>query len=316
MGFHENLRGLDLHAPTNERVENNTGSTISKMKVVSLDGMGSTYPQVVLANPNVRANFGIVTAEMSNGENELIAAIGFMWAVDTSAWPNGTILYSDINGDLSTTSLGSPVAQVVHQDINCGVLYVFALGDLLVDVIPDWGLMGNAGTNPNINYLGTQDNVGLTLRTNSIQRVRIDEQGRTMFGQETPQAFVHIKEHTTSPGTGRLVHTFEVNTATNTYQTAFAHTVPDGAVIKIKGHIIGRESSSSRCAFERVNTYTRDGGTAIKVGQGQSSYTYRSHDGYDFRWTQTGNQAILEVKAATANITKWIGTVEIDVLIA
>jgi hypothetical protein len=317
MGFHEDLRGLDLHAPTNERVENDSGATISKMKVVSLDGMGTTYPKVIPANPNLRSNFGVLTAEMTQGEDELVTALGFMWAVDTSPWPVGTILYSDVNGDLSTATLGAPVAQVIHQDATCGVLYVFALMDLVIDAnTNDWNVLGNLGTDPDINFIGTTDNVGWTIRTNDIQRVRIDEQGRTMFGQEVPQGFVHIKEHLSSPGTGRLVHTFEVSTSSTAEQTAFAYTVPDGAVVKIRAHVLGRESNTSRCSFERVNTYTRDGGSAIRVGQGQSSYTYRSHDGYDFKWSQTGDQAILEVKAASANLTKWIGTVEIDVLIA
>jgi hypothetical protein len=313
MSFHEDLRGLDLHAPSNERVQNNTGSTIPKLRVVTLDGIGTPHPQVRLANPNMFVNFGITTAEMIDGADELVTTIGFMWAVDTSAWPAGTRLYSDINGVLSTGPLGAPVALVIHQDAQCGVLYVTAFGDLFVN---HWSLDGNAHTDPDTQFFGTVDAVGLTIRTNNVQRIRIDEQGRTQFGQETPQGFIHIKEHTTSPGTGRIIHTFEVGTNDTTFNRAYAYTVPDGAVVKAKAHILGRESSTSRCSFERVNVYTRDGGYAIRAGQGQSSYTYRSHKGYNFRWGQTGNQLTLEVKADSASPTKWIGTLEIDVLIA
>jgi len=142
----------------------------------------------------------------------------------------------------------------------------------------------------------------------------IDAQGRIAFGEHDPDGFIHIKEHTTSPGSGRLIHTFEVSTSSATYQPAFAYIVPNGSVIQIKVNLLGRESSTSRCSFVRTNTYTRDGGSAIKVGIGQSDYTYRSHDGYTMRFGQATDQATIEVKADTANPTKWIGTVEIDVL--
>ncbi len=39
--------------------------------------------------------------------------------------------------------------------------------------IGGWGLTGNAGTNPAINFLGTIDNLDLVFRTNNVERVRI-----------------------------------------------------------------------------------------------------------------------------------------------
>jgi len=45
-----------------------------------------------------------------------------------------------------------------------------------------WGLTGNPGTNPNINFLGTTNLVGLTLRTNNTNRFSIDEIGNGRFG--------------------------------------------------------------------------------------------------------------------------------------
>ena len=315
MGFHRDMRGLALHAPSNEKVENNSGSSIPKLKVVSLDGHGVLYPQIVLADPNTKISFGITNSEILDGTDGTVATIGFMLNVNTSTWVPNTILYSDANGDLSTVPLGNPVAVVIKQDAACGVLYITTIGDSFGDTKNPWLIDGNNGTDPDSNFLGTLDNVGLSLRTNDTQRVRIDENGNFMLGQEEPQGFFHIKEHTSSPGTGRITHTFEVTTNDATYNVAYAYTVPDGAVVKVRGHILGRESSVSRCSFERVNTYTRDGGLAIRTGIGQSSYTYRSHGGYNFRWGQTGNQLTLEVKADTANPTKWIGTLEIDVLI-
>ena len=316
MGFHNKLRGLDLHGPTNEMVENQTDLPINKMKVVSLDGMGNTHPKVVLANPNVRSNFGIATDQIQDGGFGVVTTIGFLYVVNTAAWVPDSLLYSTVNGDLSVVPLGTPVAFVVKQHANCGVLYVLAIGDLLVDNVPDWHIDGNLGTNEDVNFIGTQDATGLQVKTNSANRIFVDAQGRTAFGNLKPEGFIHIKEHTTSPGSGRIIHTFEVGTTSATYAMAFAYTVPNGSVIKIKVNVLGRESTTSRCSFERTNTYTRDGGSAIKVGAGQSDYTYRSEDGYNIRFGQVGPQLTVEVKANSANQTKWIGTVEIDILTA
>jgi hypothetical protein len=314
MGFHSKLRGLDLHGPTNEMVENQTGSPINKLKAISLDGMGTTHPKVILADPNVRSNFGIAVDQIANNAFGFVCTFGFLFAVDTSLWPVNTLLYSDALGNLSVVPLGSPIASVVAQDGSCGVLYVLAVGDLLVDNIPDWHIVGNLGTDEDVNFIGTQDAQGFQIKTNNAKRIFVDSQGRTAFGDLKPDGFIHIKEHTTSPGSGHIIHTFEVSTSSATYQPAFAYTVPNGSVIQIKVNLLGRESSTSRCSFVRTNTYTRDGGSAIKVGIGQSDYTYRSHDGYTMRFGQVTNQATIEVKADTANPTKWIGTVEIDVL--
>jgi hypothetical protein len=40
-----------------------------------------------------------------------------------------------------------------------------------------WGLTGNSNTNPSSNFIGTTDNVGLGLRTNNTEIVRITEGG-------------------------------------------------------------------------------------------------------------------------------------------
>ena len=316
MAFHRDMRGLALHAPSNEKIENNSGSSIPKLKVVSLDGHGVLYPQVILANPLVRFNFGITNAEILDGGNGTAATVGFMLNVDTSLWPPDTLLYSDVVGNLNTTILNNPVAIVIKQDSACGVLYVIAIGDAFGDAQNPWLVNGNTGTDEDINFLGTRDAEGIQVKTNDINRAFIDSAGNIALGQHKPDAFVHIKEHTNLPGTGRLVHTFSVETVNIGYNTAFSYMVPEGAVAKIRAHIVGRESSISRCTFERINTYTRDGASAIRVDPvGQSSYTYRSNSGYNFRWSQSGNMALLEVKADSINNTKWIGTVEIDLLI-
>lgn len=314
MSFHEDLRGLDLHAPSNERVENQTYQSIPKLKAVALAGMGDSYPKVVPANPENYPNFAISAEEIAPGKSGIVTALGFMWSVDTSPWPATTILYSDDSGNLDTQPYGVPIAFVVRQDATCGVLYVFAIGDSTL--INNWSVLGNVGTDPEGNFVGTQDRVGLSIRTDYQHRIRIDEKGNIGFGKEEPSGFFHIKEHTTSPGSGRIYHTFEVNTYDAEYNTAFAYTIPDNAIVKMEIDIIGREANDSFCSFKRTNTYSIISGYALRSGPGQSDYTHRTDPGFNFRFTQSGNQAIIQVKANTSEVTKWIGTATIDILTA
>lgn len=50
----------------------------------------------------------------------------------------------------------------------------------------DWALLGNAGTNPSTNFLGTTDNQSLVFRTNNTERVRVLNTGNVGIGTPTP----------------------------------------------------------------------------------------------------------------------------------
>jgi hypothetical protein len=50
-----------------------------------------------------------------------------------------------------------------------------------------WSTLGNNGTNPNTNFLGTKDNKSLVVRTNNQERLRITGTGRIGIGVTNPQ---------------------------------------------------------------------------------------------------------------------------------
>ncbi len=50
----------------------------------------------------------------------------------------------------------------------------------------DWKLLGNAGTDPSVNYLGTADATQFHIRTNNTERVRFFVDGRILIGTTIP----------------------------------------------------------------------------------------------------------------------------------
>lgn len=57
----------------------------------------------------------------------------------------------------------------------------------------DWLLNGNAGTDPNHNFLGTTDNKALVIRTNHAEAVRIDTSHNVGIGTTTPKAKLDVE---------------------------------------------------------------------------------------------------------------------------
>lgn len=129
--FHEQLTGYDLHAPTNQFVENDTGTDIPALKAVTYNGFGpSSFPSIVLADGSTDRVRGITQINVSaSGGFGVITGLGFLIGnatipVDTSLWPPGQVLYADTSGNLVITPIGTPVATVYKSDPVDGIIYV------------------------------------------------------------------------------------------------------------------------------------------------------------------------------------------------
>jgi hypothetical protein len=135
--LHKSLRGSDLHAPSNELVENDAGTPIAAFKVVTFTGIGPLgYPAAQLHTSVTQVIRGVTSSviQSASGQNTgYITALGFMIGtatvpLNTSAWPIGTKLFSDNAGNLSAAPSGMPCATVLKQDATQGVIYIDTVG--------------------------------------------------------------------------------------------------------------------------------------------------------------------------------------------
>lgn len=125
MGFHKDLRGLDLHSPSNEKVENTTGSPVSVLKVVKFTGLSSNgNPLVAVISSLSDLARGVMSETVANNATGNATTFGFLNDVDTSAWVAGTILFSDATGTLTTSTTTIRIGKVLKQNATTGVIYV------------------------------------------------------------------------------------------------------------------------------------------------------------------------------------------------
>lgn len=55
-----------------------------------------------------------------------------------------------------------------------------------------WSLQGNAGTDPNVDFIGTTDAEPLVFKTNNVEAVRIDTNGYVGIGTNSPTDLLHV----------------------------------------------------------------------------------------------------------------------------
>lgn len=312
--FHKHLRGQDLHAPSRELIENNSGVSINKLKVVSLDGMGATLPKIKICSATADTPFGIAETDILDGKTGMITCFGFMFNQNTSTWSVGTTLYADATGSLISTVNGSPIATVIKSDAVSGVLYVIAsIAGISVD--NSWALDGNDNVSAG-KFLGTTNSQPIEFRTNNNIVGKFDASGNFAIGSETPKAPLHIKPYSGYSGSGYRIEPFAVTSNTASPVAIYSLTMTNNQIVRVKYQVTGRQSDGSkRCSFTRSALFYRENANVALQGRAwQSDFTTKSDPEFDVSFSMGTYTITFMVKAATSMATYWTGHVELEVI--
>jgi hypothetical protein len=127
-----------------------------------------------------------------------------------------------------------------------------------------WSLLGNAGANPALNFIGTSDNQPLAVRTNNVERVRVTTSGQVGIGLSNPTDQLSVR----NTGAGRAGFFQTDNGANNA--AALSAVVQDGNGSALFANILDAGNSAPGLYATTAGTGPAarlDGDTQIWNGQ-------------------------------------------------
>ncbi len=133
----------------------------------------------------------------------------------------------------------------------------------------DWNLLGNAGTNPATNFLGTTDAQDLVFRTNNLEAVRVTTAGNVGIGTISPIHALHVKRN---DGNSRIVIERTDNTAGGTLvlEQSGGNTSAGLHHGSIDGYaqVSGTRQWTTRIAFNTKTANTKEGEIVFHTSDG------------------------------------------------
>lgn len=175
------------------------------------NGSGDAYGTLNVVQGAVGTNYGIYSQIIGTGYagyflgNVAIgSAVGNTYTLPTSRGTNGQIMQTDGSGNVSWVNLPTESQ--------------------------DWTLTGNTGTNPTTNFLGTLDNVGLSFRTNNVEKMRLTTLGTLELITATDDQ-AQIKNANTFNDANDANINFSVNETKDSWMVSSRETTPDNSGI-------------------------------------------------------------------------------------
>jgi hypothetical protein len=139
----------------------------------------------------VTGNAATVPANIS--QVQLTGAATASVAITAPAAPNAgqrLIIYNNTTGGFGATLNGFIISngQAMEFTYSNGGWRATNNGISSGSLSSAWNILGNTGTNPATNFLGTTDNQALVLRTNNTEKARILGNGNVGIGTATPNS--------------------------------------------------------------------------------------------------------------------------------
>ena len=154
--------------------------------IVALFFIQESYAQNVGINstgniPDPSAMLDIVSSD----KGLLIPRVALTGTSDATTITNGNVT--------SLLVYNTATAGVAPNDVTPGYYYWDGVGNEWVRFFTgsqsnDWTLLGNAGTNPTTNFIGTTDAQDFVVRTNNTEKIRVESGGNVGIGTNSPTA--------------------------------------------------------------------------------------------------------------------------------
>ncbi len=190
-----------------------------------------------------------------------------------------------VNVTNGTTPVAAPATGLLVWNTNAAVIggsgdgYYYWAGVAWVRLLSsqsnDWALLGNAGTIPGTNFLGTTDNQSLVFRTNNIERFRITTLGQMQANQNGSAAspvYTWLADNNTGLFHSVLVDDIGISTggvqrlwisdAGEVYAGANAPTLPGDLFNATASNVNAITSGSGNLSWA-INGYTAYNGGAV-----------------------------------------------------
>jgi hypothetical protein len=95
------------------------------------------------------------------------------------------------------------------------------------------------------------------------------------------------------------------------WETIYEYELENNSTVMMTFSIIGKENNN-RAGLKRTSVFYKDLGNVQAVKIEQSDFSSKSNDSFNARLFPDGNVVKLQVRGATNNLTKWMGSVEIE----
>ena len=134
--------------------------------------------------------FLIVFSSVSFAQNVAINATGAAPVasamLDITSTTSGLLIPR--MSSVQRVAIASPATGLKVYDTTTNTFWYFngVIWVQLLNATTGWAILGNAGTSPSTNFLGTTDPVDLVLRTNNIEKMRIMSGGNVGIGNTNP----------------------------------------------------------------------------------------------------------------------------------
>lgn len=167
------------------------GATTTTRGIIMLTGDldGTDYWPIIRAGAVTHDKLALNSVYSNNILNGDIQTEDLAWgAVTTDKLALNSVTYDRIQQMPAQTLLGNPYSSTATPTaITIGTGLSFS-GTTLNATGASWSLVGNAGTNPSTNFLGTTDYNRLIFKTNNIERATFLPTGYFGLGTTTPDA--------------------------------------------------------------------------------------------------------------------------------